>query len=233
VSGFYTAEEAQQIFNAANDAYAREDHAAAEAGYRKLLERGYGGPDVLYNLGTTELAAGKLGEAVLHLEQARQASGGDNDIETNLEVARSRQVDQVIGARGGDTFAQRLAFASSEKLATSMFLVCWALAFLLLILRRRWRKTVLAVAAGALLVIAAVSGGLTAAHAYVEKNIEEAVVIAPALQARELPRQGAKVTFEVHAGLKVRVLERSGAYARIQLPNGLQGWANVEGMGEL
>ena len=57
--------------------------------------------------------------------------------------------------------------------------------------------------------------------------------MAPALQARDLPREGGKVVFEVHAGLKIRLLDESGKFVRIRLPNGLEGWADRDGVAAL
>jgi hypothetical protein len=51
--------------------------------------------------------------------------------------------------------------------------------------------------------------------------------------ARELPQPGARSIFEVHAGLKVRLLEETGRFVRIRLPNGLEGWAEREGIAEI
>ena len=38
---------------------------------------------------------------------------------------------------------------------------------------------------------------------------------------------------EVHAGLKVRIMEETGRYVRIRLPNALEGWTEKEGLVEL
>ena len=71
---YYTPEEAKGLFNQANEAYSRQDFRSAEEGFRKLCDKGFGGPDVWFNLGTTYLAQEKLGEAVLFLERARRAA---------------------------------------------------------------------------------------------------------------------------------------------------------------
>ena len=77
------------------------------------------------------------------------------------------------------------------------------------------------------------AGALLAAHVWVQRNVHEAVVLSPTLVARELPREGARTLFEVHAGLKVQMLEETGRYVRIRLPNGLEGWAAREGVAEI
>ncbi|MBI3184604.1 MAG: tetratricopeptide repeat protein [Myxococcales bacterium] len=230
---YYTPEEAQALFSQANDAYYREEFSAAIEAYRKLIERGRGGPDVLFNLGTACLADGRLGEAVLHLERARRAGGPSEDVEANLAVARARQLDQVIGASAEEPFLQRLAAATPERAVSLAFLSSWIAGLGLLGLCRYLRpgRRALAAALAALSLTAAVSSGaLVAVHAYVSRTITEAVVVAPALKARELPRESGRVSFEVHAGLKVRLLETAGQFVRIRLPNGLEGWTEKEGV---
>ncbi|MGQ0508703.1 MAG: SH3 domain-containing protein [Myxococcaceae bacterium] len=228
--GYFTPEEAQAIFVQSNEAYYREDYAAAEQGYQKLLQRGFGGADVLFNLGTTALAANKLGEAVLYLERARLAGGREEDVEANLSLARSKQIDQVVGGQAGDTFLRRLSLATSERWVSGLFLVAWLLGFALMAARRRWHSSRLLLGAFLCFSLAIPAGALTAAHLYVRETLQDAVVLAATLPARELPKPSAKISFEVHAGLKVRVLEASGRYVKIRLPNGLEGWAEKEGV---
>lgn len=234
--GYYTQAEAQALFTQANDAYAREDYPAARDGYQKLLDHGFGGADVLYNLGTTALAQGDLGEAVLALERARRADGHRADIDANLAVARSKQLDQVVGAQAEEPFLQRLTGSTNGDTAAGVFLFAWIAGIALLMAYRyvkRAQTLPVVLAAAALLVLALPAGTLAAAHAYVAETSDDAVVMSRTLPARELPRDGAKTAFEVHAGLKVRVLEQSGAFVKIRLPNGLEGWADQAGVARI
>lgn len=234
--GYYSPEEARALFEQANEAYLREDYAAAQEGYEKLLARGYGGPDVLYNLGTTHLARGDIGQAVLALERARRAGAHGPDVEGNLALARARQIDKVEGAAVGEPFLERVVRATPGNGVGWAFLGLWGAGFGLLVVRRllpRGGRLWALVAGLGLLALAVPAGGLVAAHAYVEATVREAVVVAPTLRAREFPREEAKVSFEVHPGLKVRVMEEAGRYVRIRLPNGLEGWAEREGVAEI
>jgi hypothetical protein len=236
VSGYYTPEEAQDVFLKANEAYAREDYAAAQQGYEKLLSHGHGGPDVLYNLGTSHLARGDLGRAVLALEQAKKEGGRAPDLEANLAVARARQVDKVVGATAEEEFLPRVTAATDGTVVAWTFLGTWVAAFALVLLWRALRpgrRTAVGVMAALLFTVAVPSGLLLATHAWVEETVHEAVVLAPTLVARELPQAGARSIFEVHAGLKVRLLEETGRFVRIRLPNGLEGWAEREGVAEI
>jgi tetratricopeptide (TPR) repeat protein len=234
--GYYTPEEAQALFSQANDAYAREDYKAAREGFEKLLSRGFGGPDVLYNLGTTYLAQGDVGRAVLSLERARRQGGGAPDLEANLSMARARQVDKVVGPAAEEPFLTRVVEATDGRLAAWGFLAAWGLGLGMLLLFRFLRpggRTWAAVVAGVALTAAVPTGALLAAHVYVQQTVHEGVVLAPTLVAREFPRDEAKALFEVHPGLKVRLLEETGRFVRIRLPNGLEGWTDRDGVSEI
>jgi hypothetical protein len=230
-AGYYTPDEAQALFSQANDAYYREDWASAKAGYLKLVEHGMSGPDVLFNLGTTCLAQGELGEGVVYLERARRLSR-DDDIEANLTFARKQMVDQVVGAGSDEPFLERLAHATDERPLSVAFLFSWWLGFgLLWVSGRVGRGRLWVVMAAALLLVTGLTTGAgVAVHAWVAKTVVEAVVIPSTAQVREFPGEAAKVAFEVHSGLKVRVMEESGRFSRIRLPNGLEGWTEREGV---
>ncbi|HYX92430.1 MAG TPA: tetratricopeptide repeat protein, partial [Myxococcaceae bacterium] len=203
--GYYTPQEARQLFAEGAEAYEREQYERAIEAWARLVDRGPDGPDVLYNLGTAYLRKGDLGHAVLYLERARRAMPGSEDVRANLEVARARQLDRVVGG-DGEPFVQRLAAAFPADAESWIFLGAWGGTFAALIALRvaRRRRTALALAAGALLLVAVPSGLLVGLQAYVARTVREAVVMTPALQARELPAANARVAFEVHAGLKVR-----------------------------
>jgi tetratricopeptide (TPR) repeat protein len=230
--GYYSADEARALFAEANNAYARADYAKAREDYEKLVTHGQAGADVLYNLGTTALAMGDLGSAVLYLERARRAGGRADDVDANLSVARSKQLDQVVGASADTPFLERVVEATSDQVTGWVFLACWAGAFALLIALRFLRSGRGWALAGAILLFACAlpAGALLGAHAYARQSFIDAVVTSATLPARELPQDNAKVSFEIHAGLKVRLMEQAGNFVKVRLPNGLEGWSPKDGV---
>jgi tetratricopeptide (TPR) repeat protein len=229
VPSYYTPTEAQALFQEANAAYVKGDFAGARERYERLLEHGQGGADVLYNLGTTCLSEGKLGEAVLYLERAKRRGGAASDVDGNLNAARGRQVDQVQGEPASDDpVASRIADAVPRVPVTVAFVVLWAAGWLLLTTRRGRTVGLIVLLLGAL-----PTGLLVVAHVVAERSVHEGVVVASTTPARELPTAEAKVAFEAHAGLKVRLLQEVGDYVRIQLPNGLEGWADRKAVTEI
>ena len=222
------------LFQQGLAAYGRGDLTGAEDAFRTLVQQGHDGPDVLYNLGTTALAQGKIGEAIYALEQARRAGGG-SDVEANLTIARSRQLDQLVGAQGEETFVERVAGATSPGLAGGMFVALWAVGFLLLAARlvlHRWRGWMLGGAVSAL-ALSVPAGAVLATHLYSQEAVHEGVVLARTLPVHEVPEPKSKVSFELHPGVKLRMLDRSGDFVRVRLPNGLEGWTDPAGVSPL
>jgi hypothetical protein len=230
----YTPQEAQALFVEANDAYYKADYQAAKAKYEKLLEAGLGGPDVLFNLGTTHLASGELGPAMLYLERAHRLAP-DDDVEANLALARQKQVDQVVGEDAAVPFTQRLADAVDEPLISAAFLGTWWLAFVVFWLWRRQRGSRVLLGLGGVVVLAGALalGAVVGVNAWVRRSVIEAVVMPATSKVLEFPGPNAKTAFEVHAGLKVRVMEESGRFVRIRLPNALEGWTPKDAVVEL
>jgi tetratricopeptide (TPR) repeat protein len=232
VVGQYTETEAKAIFDEANEAALAGDTTKAKAGYQKLLEANQGGADVLFNLGSACLMGNELGPAVLALEQAKRLSA-DDDIEAQLALANSRQLDKVVGGASEAPLVQRLAEAVDERLVSALCLICGWLALGAWWWARRKRSTPVIAAAAVLGLATVVAASLSAAHAWVATNIEEAVVMREAVPVRDAAREGARVSFEVHAGLKVRVMDRAGSFSRIRLANALEGWVENEAVERL
>jgi tetratricopeptide (TPR) repeat protein len=230
---YYTPAEAQALFEQGNQAFAKEDYAQAQDAFTRLLAHGFGGPDVHYNLGTVALAQGDLGHAVLELERARREGGSAADLDGNLALARSKQLDKVIGVQAEDSVAVIVAEQTPTRPVGFVLLGSWALAFAALIalrFRPRGRRQLLALVSAAGFAIAVVSGAFLAFQAYVARDRVVAVVVDKTAPAHELPDPNAKVTFEVHAGLEVRLGEAVDDYVHIRLPNGLEGWALRESL---
>lgn len=225
---WFTPAEAEAIFAEGNAAWARGDFEAAEERYKKLLDRGLGGPDVLYNLATTHLAQEELGEAILYFERAKRLGAGGADLESNLALAREKQRDRQIHQDSHRTLLARVTEAFPLRPLALFFAFFWSAGFGLLVARRlmpRLQGPLTLTLAAALLLGSGASGMLLGAHAWRLERVQEAVVLAPTLAVHDLPDVSSNVSFEVHAGLIVRQLDAAGAFVKIRLPNGAEGWA--------
>lgn len=75
--------------------YRRGNYQQAIADYKELLIHGASAA-VYYNLGNAYFRSDSLAQAILSYERAKQLDPGDDDIRTNLEIARSKTIDKII-----------------------------------------------------------------------------------------------------------------------------------------
>lgn len=207
-------------------AYQAGDYAKAATLYRQLADGGFASADLFYNLGTAELRAGRRGEAILWYERALRLDPHDADVRFNLAEATKGNIDKVVGTREETPFIERVGERVPDGAAGAAFAAAWGLAFLSLILRRLQTR-----ARGALLGIALVSGVVAVTSAVLlwtawwhRTQARYAVVTAAVAAVREGPASDFRAAFEIHEGLKVRVVKEQQSFLRVRLPNGTEGW---------
>ena len=79
----------------ANQRFERGEYAEAAQQYEALTGLGYRDAAVYYNLGNAYMEDDDLGRAILNYLRAEELSPRDPDIIANLDLARSRTVDQL------------------------------------------------------------------------------------------------------------------------------------------
>ena len=194
---YYTPEEAQALFAQANEAYTREDYTAAREGYEKLLSHGHGRPGRALQPGHHVSGAGRPGprgaRAGAGLEGGRPRAGPGGE-----PLAGPRAAEGQGGGRGGGGglrdalvrgHAGRRSSAGRSWARGSSASGCCCCSGSSRPGRRSWAAVLAALA----LLVALPSGGLLAAHAWVDRTVHEAVVLSPTLVAREFPKGDAKV----------------------------------------
>jgi SH3-like domain-containing protein len=63
--------------------------------------------------------------------------------------------------------------------------------------------------------------------------VHEGVILPDEVTVKDGPSPGASTAFQLHAGLKVRLVEHDQEWVRVRLPNGLEGWMRDAELGRL
>jgi tetratricopeptide (TPR) repeat protein len=232
------ADRLDEAWKRGNDAYLHGDYDAAVAAYEELDREDVVSPDLFFNLGDAYFKKGALGPAIWAFERAAAVDPDDDDIRFNLEQARklaARQARDKIEGEDRDPLWIRAVTALSPSAETWGFLALYLGLFALLFARRRaGEDTRPALGAGAAIVglLALVAGSLLAGRAVLER-VPFGVVLPDALAVKEGADVNYKTGFQVHAGLRVRLLERDQDWLRIRLANGLDGWVRSKDVGRL
>jgi tetratricopeptide (TPR) repeat protein len=221
-----------------NEAHLRGDYRAAAAAYEQLDRQHVVSADLYYNLGVTYFRQGQLGRAIWAFERALVVSPDDEDARFNLmqarKLAEQRTHDKLEGAEHEPLSTRIVAYLSPSTavwLFCGLYLGCFALLF---VRRSMAHDSRLAVTTGAAILGAgALLAGLLVLGRMNLDRVPFAIVLPEHVAVKEGADANFRTSFEVHSGLRVRVLDHEQDWVRVRLANGLEGFLRAEDLGVL
>jgi len=228
------AEHPDSLFAQGNRLYAAGDYEGAATRYETLVNDGYAEAAVYYNLGNAHFKLNNLASSILYYEKARKLAPGDPDIRKNLAFVNLGITDRIqpLPEFFIDSWWRGLLFSASLTTWSAIAVVCWLVAFgLLIVYLYTWKPRLkraafysgVATAALALLL-------LMVAYSQHRMRIDDdsAIVFSSQATVRSAPSDSEKTLFVIHEGTKVEIMERVADWLRVSLPNGHEGWIEAE-----
>ena len=223
-----------EFYQEGNRLYQEGAFEDALASYLRLVEAGFESGEVYYNIGNTHFKLGDLAPSILYYERARRLLPGDENVQANLELARSLTVDEI------EPLPRFWLFSAVEwwvdLLPRTLLIAVVAASYLvgtgvvlLLILKRglqgaAWGRRI-AFASGAVFLLFGLN--LTVRE-FELGRAQEAVVLQSQVDVMSAPLDDETLTiFTVHEGTKVRIDRLSEEWAEVALEDGRVGWVPV------
>ncbi|MCD8318622.1 MAG: tetratricopeptide repeat protein [Paraprevotella sp.] len=220
----------------ADSAYAEKKYDEAISLYTSLLRKGMNA-DIYYNLGNSYYKTDRMAEAILNYERAALLDPGNSDIRFNLELARSKTIDQI-------TPASEMFFVTWSKDVVNLLgadgwahvgviaFVCACVLALLFFMGNKvaWKKIGLLGAFVMLIVV--VFANIFAWRQHEELNVRTgAVVMSSSVSVKSTPNESGTDLFVLHEGTRVEVIDDSMKdWKEIQLADGKVGWMPTKAM---
>jgi len=228
----------EELFAQGNQRYQEEDFGAAIEAYETVLSAGYESGPLLYNLGNAYFKAGELGRAILAWERARDLAPRDPDVEANLALAHSLTVDRVeplprfwliSAVRWWVDLLPHAALVWA--VAAGWLALAGGLVAFIIALRDSVRRLGQRIALACGVVVLVLGTNLLVRELAIGEG-ERGVILADVVQVRSAPAEDDNLTlFEVHEGTRVRVDQRTEAWAEIVLADGKVGWVPTTALG--
>jgi len=223
--------DAGELFVEANRGYESGEYGRAIEAYRTLIASGLADGAVHYNLGNALLRDGSLGAAIAAYRRAKMLLPRDADLDANLRFARASARDALEppapGAVRRTLFFWHYSLSASETIRLAVLANLILFGALSLLLRRRSSEPLRWIAVVAGVVLLALLGSLLCRWAL---PLRVAVVLPAEVEAFSGTGADTVVRFRLHAGTEVRVVETTGDWVRIVLPDGEQGWIERDGV---
>jgi len=221
-------------FSEANDLYTSGDFSGAAALYRKLYEEGLRSDNLFYNAGNAYFKSGDVASAILFFERARLISPADEDINYNLQIARSRVSDRfeeippLFFVRWFDFLSLLTTTNRWAIIAIALFILSLAAGILFLTKSRARGRVMTFWLSVAALILTLISVSLALRNNSLVNRNSKAVVMCSILTGKSAPGEGGSELFVIHSGTTVTVEESLGDYSEIRLPDGTKGWVKAD-----
>lgn len=220
----------EKLFEQATHAYSQGKYKTAIGYYEQILDNGKTSVAVYFNLGNAHYKLHHVAESIFYYEKALQLNPSDKDVKYNLSLAKTRTIDAIeatpktgisqlfhdfISILGYDGWAW-VAIACS--LLFSIFFLSYSFSS-----SSKWKKTFFAPALVCLLlgIMAFTFANLRRERV---KKTQYAIIFAQEAKVKSAPNQNSELTFLLHEGTKVRVLENFENWYEIKIADGKQGW---------
>ena len=225
--------------NNADTEYQKGNYQQAIRDYEEILKNGESA-EIYFNLGNAYYRTDNITKAVLNYERARLLSPGDDDINFNLQFARSKTIDKIT--------------PESE-----MFFVTWYKSLVNFTSVDNWAKTgILCIVMTLLLVLLYLFGPqlmlrkigffgglaffviflLSNLFAFQQKqaldNRTGAIIISPSVNIKKTPAKNSADQFVLHEGTRVDIIDKGMIDWRcIRVGDGREGWIETKAIEEI
>ena len=213
----------------ADSYYIKKNYELAINLYESLLQKGIS-PVLYYNLGNSYYQVNKIGKAILNYERALRIDPGNDDIRTNLELARAKTIDKVTYDPGFfyvswiKSIVNIVGIDSWAFIAVSLFVLMLASLFTFLMsnnIRLKQMSIISCITSFLLFILANI-------FAWQQKrdfDSNDAIILSTSAIVRSTPSSDGTNLFVVHEGLKVTIVDSSMKdWIEISLGDGKAGW---------
>ena len=224
-------EDVSSLWEKAGEAFAAGQWQNALNCYQMIEGEGLVSDDLYYNIGNTFLKLQDNAHAILYYERALKLNPSHADAAHNLEIVRQMTLDKI------DEVPDFILVSWFHNLRQGLSANAWAwitlalllLAGILLTVFRSGAPRPLRKVSFILSCIVLVLAIFTFIFSLQQKRAvtrqDSAIVTAPVCSVKSSPAEGGKTVFVLHEGTKVRLLDDVGDWARIEIADGRQGWA--------
>jgi len=220
------------VFAEGNNAYTEEHYKTAAQSYEAYLDSAHQNAEVYYNLGNAYYKSDRIGLAIWAYERALKLDPRNEDAKFNLEFANLQTEDQIEQPEPAiSEWLKRLLFGPHTNLWAYVSIACsllFSLVTLIFILTKSRRIRNLSLMGGMLFGMLLTISTLTAYfHKQAVLDDSEAIIISEKAEIRLSPLDKANVSFELHEGAKVKILQQNDSWTQIEV-NGNSGWIMEE-----
>lgn len=211
------------LFTSANNLYTNGEYAKAILKYDSILSNNIESYEIYYNLGNCYYKIGDWANAIWHYEKSLKIEKNEKTMQ-NLALTNSKIIDkieplpQIFYKKWTINISQLLNTKSWQTLA---LLSVWVLLiYRILILFTSFKKYKLSNS----LFLTSILFLFLAELSYNNSKKKEAIIFSSTVIVNSAPTSNSTDLFSLHAGAKIKIIDKIGDWINIKLINGNTGW---------
>jgi tetratricopeptide (TPR) repeat protein len=226
----FSQETREQKYRKGVEYYTSANYKEALKEWTDIYNTGYRSAELDYNIGNACFKLGNTPGAILFYERALLLKPADDDINYNLQVARTMVVDkfeeipELFFVRWYNFVSLLLPSNTWAVLSILSFVLC-LICLSIYIYSSRYRLKILGFWIALLLFIVSASSLAFALRSKsLVYNSYKAVIFTPIVNGKSSPDSSGTDLFVLHEGSKVTIGEKVGDWYEIRLSDGNKGW---------
>lgn len=226
----YAANSPDDLFKQANAYYENGEFQTARDTYRKIVEQGEFSPTLFYNLGNTNYRLKENGRALLNYRRALILNPSHAEAKLNEEFLKSSITSIPISQSMLDIVFGLLPTATLLPVAAIFFWITILLAGM------AWFRSLNArILTGGIISLVIFLYSATACVLHIRDYDQQklAMVVASGAKAKYAPAESSGTLLPVPEGTILKVLNRSGDWAYVVLPDKRRGWIQDESIASI
>jgi len=228
-----------ELMKQGGDYYRNGEYDRAIGTYEEILNDGYEGTALYYNLANSYYRIGKLGYAILNYERALKFSPNDEDAKHNLSFANLSTVDRIQPLPKffifdiWETILGMFSVNSWSYLAYVLYIILLLFIAYYFFAKTIFQQKIILFSGLGVLIILALTVSLLVVKVNRETKEKSGVIIVQSVTVKTSPDIKSTDTFVIHEGLKVKLEDKLDDWIKIRLADGKIGWILAENAGEI
>ncbi len=224
----------QYLFDEANKLYQQEKYQEAIYNYLEIMKNGYESWQMYYNLGNTYYKTRQFGRAILNYERALKHNPKNEDILFNLQIANMSVVDKITTPPQFfiSKWLSDLKSLWGMQTLTLITIGFYLLTTLLIVAKIFTRKSrphrLLTVLLIPILTLFLIVTTILVVRINENNTLHHAIVLVDKVDILSSPEIQGTELFSLHEGVKFKVEEIRGEWAKIRLADGKVGWVKKD-----
>ncbi|MEI6047885.1 MAG: tetratricopeptide repeat protein [Bacteroidota bacterium] len=201
-----------------------------------IYNTGYRSANLNYNIGNAYFKLNDIPDAIIFYERAYLLSPADENINYNLQIARTLIVDrfqeipEIFFVRWYNFISLIISTNSWAKISITSFIFCLLLLSLYIYSSRYRHKVIGFWSAVFFFVITLSSFAFTVRNKSLVYDSHKAIILTPQVSGKSSPADSGTDLFVLHEGAKVSVEDEVGEWFEIRLSDGNKGWIPVSSL---